>query len=67
LWPLQALRPERTAPTPSKCSNTSRTSSSDRVKFGSAGLLILWPLVKLASAIVAMHARRTGVIEMERR
>jgi hypothetical protein len=30
-------------------------------------LLILWPLVKLASAIVAMHARRTGVIEMERR
>ncbi len=34
---------------------------------GPAGLLSLWPLVKLASAIVAMHARRTGVIEMERR
>ena len=32
--------------------------STDRVKSGSAALLILWPLVKLGSAIVAMHARR---------
>jgi len=32
--------------------------STDRVKAGSLGLLVLWPLVKLASAIVAMHARR---------
>jgi len=28
------------------------------VKAGSLGLLVLWPLVKLGSAIVAMHARR---------
>jgi hypothetical protein len=32
--------------------------STDRVKAGSLGLLVLWPLVKLGSAIVAMHARR---------
>jgi SAM-dependent methyltransferase len=32
--------------------------STDRVKSGSAALLILWPLVRLGSAIVAMHTRR---------
>ena len=32
--------------------------STDRVKAGSLGLLVLWPLVKLGSTIVAMHARR---------
>jgi len=32
--------------------------STDRVKSGSAVLLVLWPLVRLGSAIVAMHARR---------
>ena len=32
--------------------------STDRVKSGSAALLVLWPLVKLGAAIVAMHARR---------
>lgn len=32
--------------------------STDRVKSGSAALLVLWPLVRLGSAIVAMHARR---------
>ena len=32
--------------------------STDRVKSSSAALLVLWPLVKLGAAIVAMHARR---------
>jgi hypothetical protein len=31
---------------------------TDRVKSGSAALLVLWPLVKLGAGIVAMHARR---------
>jgi SAM-dependent methyltransferase len=42
--------------------------STDRVKSGSAALLVLWPLVKLGSAIVAMHARRkTPAIHAENR
>ena len=42
--------------------------STDRVKSGSAALLVLWPLVKLGSAIVAMHARRkTAAIYAENR
>lgn len=32
--------------------------STDRFKSGSVALLVLWPLVKLGSAIVALHARR---------
>lgn len=32
--------------------------TTDRTKAGSVGLLVLWPLVKLGSAIVAWHARR---------
>lgn len=32
--------------------------TTDRVKSGSVGLLVLWPLVQLGAAIVAMHARR---------
>jgi hypothetical protein len=42
--------------------------STDRVKSGSAALLVLWPLVMLGSAIVAMHARRkTPAIYAENR
>jgi SAM-dependent methyltransferase len=42
--------------------------STDRVKSGSVALLVLWPLVKLGSAIVAMHARRkTPAIHAENR
>jgi hypothetical protein len=32
--------------------------STDRTKSGSVALLVLWPLVQLGAAIVAMHARR---------
>ena len=42
--------------------------STDRIKSGSAALLVLWPLVKLGAAIVAMHARRkTPAIDEENR
>jgi hypothetical protein len=42
--------------------------STDRIKSGSAALLVLWPLVKLGSAVVAMHARRrTAAIYAENR
>ena len=42
--------------------------STDRIKSGSAALLVLWPLVRLAAAVVAMHARRkTPAIYAENR
>jgi len=48
--------------TRSRCSSTSKTSSCFSVKCSAccdpAALLVLWPLVTLGAAIVAMHARR---------
>lgn len=42
--------------------------TTDRVKAGSVGLLALWPLVRLGSAVVAWHARRkTPAIHAENR
>jgi SAM-dependent methyltransferase len=32
--------------------------TTDRIKAGSVGLLVLWPLVRLGSAVVAWHSRR---------
>lgn len=42
--------------------------STDRLKAGSLGLLWLWPLLKVGSAVVAMHTRRkTPAIYAENR
>ena len=42
--------------------------STDRIKSGSLALLVLWPLVKLGSLVVALHTRRkTPAIYAENR